>query len=139
MDKIQSGNLYVYQDEISKKLQLEIDNACGIVIEGTTGDFKEEALASLLQIAPVMHGEVFGLTREGLIAATEKFDIGRGARAFAQSIVHDEVLFIQIMERLIEKGMVRVYTDSSESVYFPTRLYLENCHLVSKLPLSVLE
>jgi hypothetical protein len=138
MDKIQSGNLYVYQDEISKKLQLEI-NADGMAIEGTTGDFKEETLASLLQIAPAMHGEIFGLTREGLIAATEKFDIGCGARAFAQSIVHDEVLFTKIMERLIEKGMVRVCTDSSESVYFPTRLYLENCHLVSKIPLSILE
>jgi hypothetical protein len=129
MEKIQSGNLFISKDEISCALQQRVTITNSIKSD-TTGEFKEESLASLLQIAPALYGEIFGLTKSGLLAVADKFDCG-GVSLFAKAILADDQLFESIMHQLIEKQLVRqVCCPNGESVYFPTELYLLRCGLI---------
>jgi hypothetical protein len=129
MEKIRSGDLFVYKDEISYALQQRV-TATNSIKSYTTGEFKEESLASLLQIAPALYGEIFGLTKSGLLAVADKFDCG-SVHFFAKAILADDQLFETTVYRLIEKQLVRrVCCPNGDSVYFPTELYLLRCGLI---------
>jgi hypothetical protein len=128
MEKIQSGNVFIYKDAASRELQEKVTPTNEVSVLGTIGEFNQEVFASLLQIAPALYGEVFGLTRSGLKVVTEKFDIG-GNGGFAEAIVRDDDLFMKIANQLIEKGIIRQEMEQ-EAVYFPTKDYLKRCGLV---------
>jgi hypothetical protein len=126
VEKIQVGSLYVYKDESSRELCLKCSCPGSIKTLGTTGECKEEALASLLQIAPALYGEIFGLAKSGLLAVVEKYDCG-ATTIFARAIIEDDQVFGEVMGELIRKGFVREEESDGDSVYFPTESYLGGC------------
>lgn len=133
MNRTQSGHLFIFTDENSDYLESQLINPPGrVAVYGTVGEFKEETLASLLQIAPALYSRIFGLTYEGLRVVANKFDTG-GTSAEAQAILADKELFGELMSSLVEQGLVRQEkSDEGTVVYFPTELYLQQCNLLVK-------
>ncbi len=129
MNKIKSGELFIYQDEISNELQQRIIPTKQVATLGTVGEYNQEALIALLQVAPALYGKVFGLTRSGLQIVANKFEMG-GTTVFAKAIMTDNNLFQDLISALVQRGLVRQEEWGKEIIYFPTETYLKSCSLI---------
>jgi|GEM_PF-3884605 len=132
----------LYRDRQSSSLESRIIPRGTIKIRGVLGYLDWSCLLAYLQIFPVIHGKIIGLTAGGLWTATETVDFSQftfepkpdddypdidfNIKELARSCIKRDAF-----KRIVNTGHLRMRLDRDRvPVYFPTAKYLEFAGLI---------